>query len=321
MPDLGAQQVEVGPGIEQVPAVEQDLAGRALVRVERIHPVERSQQRRLAAAGRTDEGRHVALGDVEADAASGPGTRRSRSPGCGSTSWAALRPLHRRQPGRRPRLRRALRSGGSWRFRVAVSAYRGWRNTVRARMFRISTDSVISSAAAHARAFQSSKGLIANWKITTGRFAIGPFMSVLQNWLLRAVNSSGAVSPEIRATASSTPVITPPRTALQRDHQDHLPHRRAQRHGGLAQAGGHEPQHVLGGAHDHGDGDQRQRHRARPSREMADVQHVDRVDEQADDDRRRRQQDVVDEAGRARPAGCCARIRRDRCRRGSRWAC
>ena len=49
--------------------------------------------------------------------------------------------------------------------------------------------------------------------MTTGRFAIGPFMSRLQNWLLSEVNRSGAVSPDIRATASRMPVITPPRTA------------------------------------------------------------------------------------------------------------
>ncbi len=54
---------------------------------------------------------------------------------------------------------------------------------------------------------------MANWKMTTGRLAIGAFMSALQNWLLSAVNSSGAVSPDIRATASRMPVMTPLRTA------------------------------------------------------------------------------------------------------------
>ena len=34
-------------------------------------------------------------------------------------------------------------------------------------------------------------------------------MSVLQNWLDSAVNSSGAVSPAIRAIASRIPVIIP----------------------------------------------------------------------------------------------------------------
>ena len=38
---------------------------------------------------------------------------------------------------------------------------------------------------------------------------IGPFMFVLQNWLLSAVKRSGAVSPAMRATASMTPVTIP----------------------------------------------------------------------------------------------------------------
>ena len=45
--------------------------------------------------------------------------------------------------------------------------------------------------------------------MTTGRFAIGAFMSVLQNWLLSTVKRSGAVSPAMRATASMTPVSMP----------------------------------------------------------------------------------------------------------------
>ncbi|MNV65889.1 hypothetical protein D3C71_1586110 [compost metagenome] len=42
---------------------------------------------------------------------------------------------------------------------------------------------------------------------------MGAFMLVLKNWLLSAVNSSGAVSPLMRATASSSPVMTPLRAA------------------------------------------------------------------------------------------------------------
>src|SRR5213592_3091837 len=41
------------------------------------------------------------------------------------------------------------------------------------------------------------------------RFAMGWFMSSDQNWLLSAVNSSGAVSPPMRATASRIPVMIP----------------------------------------------------------------------------------------------------------------
>ena len=36
-------------------------------------------------------------------------------------------------------------------------------------------------------------GLIANLKMVTGRLAIGSFRLVVQNWLLSAVNNSGAV--------------------------------------------------------------------------------------------------------------------------------
>jgi hypothetical protein len=43
--------------------------------------------------------------------------------------------------------------------------------------------------------------------------ASGAFMLADQNWLLSAVNSSGAVSPLMRATASSTPVTMPVRAA------------------------------------------------------------------------------------------------------------
>ena len=42
---------------------------------------------------------------------------------------------------------------------------------------------------------------------------MGAFMLVLKNWLFSAVNSRGAVSPLMRATASSRPVITPLRAA------------------------------------------------------------------------------------------------------------
>ena len=43
---------------------------------------------------------------------------------------------------------------------------------------------------------------------------MGWLMSLLQNWLLSAVKSSGAVSPAMRATASKMPVTTPDRAAL-----------------------------------------------------------------------------------------------------------
>ena len=62
---------------------------------------------------------------------------------------------------------------------------------------------VMSSAPAQASFCQFGYGLSANWKITTGRFAMGALRFVLQNWLFSAVNSSGAVSPLIRATPAA----------------------------------------------------------------------------------------------------------------------
>src|ERR1700722_11190477 len=49
--------------------------------------------------------------------------------------------------------------------------------------------------------------------MTTGRFAMGAFISLLQNWLLSAVNSSGAAAPLMRATANKSAVTVPLRAA------------------------------------------------------------------------------------------------------------
>ena len=54
---------------------------------------------------------------------------------------------------------------------------------------------------------------MANLKMVTGRLAIGAFMSTLKNWFDSAVKSSGAVSPVMRAMASSIPVMIPERAA------------------------------------------------------------------------------------------------------------
>src|SRR4029079_8259128 len=81
--------------------------------------------------------------------------------------------------------------------------------SIRATMLSASTLNVMTRAPDQASFCQSAYGLNANWKITTGRFDIGAFRLVLQNWLLSAVNSKGAVSPLMRAIASRTPVSMP----------------------------------------------------------------------------------------------------------------
>ena len=53
-------------------------------------------------------------------------------------------------------------------------------------------------------------------KITTGRLAVGFSGLTLKNWLFRAVNSRGAVSPLMRAKASRAAVRRPLRAERQR---------------------------------------------------------------------------------------------------------
>src|SRR5262249_17810536 len=84
---------------------------------------------------------------------------------------------------------------------------------IRASTLIARTPSVIRNTPAQASFCQSAKGLMANLNMVTGRLAIGAPRSTDQNWLDSAVKRSGAVSPAIRATASSTPVSTPARAA------------------------------------------------------------------------------------------------------------
>src|SRR6185295_1844629 len=65
--DAGAQDIEVLPGRKNVLAVEQHLAGGALVGIEVVHPVEHAQQRGLAAAGGPDEGGDLVLVERDVD--------------------------------------------------------------------------------------------------------------------------------------------------------------------------------------------------------------------------------------------------------------
>ena len=73
-------------------------------------------------------------------------------------------------------------------------------------MFSKSTPRVIRNTPAQASFCQFSYGLIANLKMVTGRLAMGCDKSLVQNWFDSAVNSRGAVSPAMRATANITPV-------------------------------------------------------------------------------------------------------------------
>src|SRR3546814_9103682 len=88
--------------------------------------------------------------------------------------------------------RRGGRPAQSWLTRL--------RETIaRATRLISSTNPVSTSAPAQAISCHDVYGLPANWYITTGTLAIGPVTSALPYWLPNAVNSSGAVSPEMRS--------------------------------------------------------------------------------------------------------------------------
>src|ERR1700722_11598794 len=172
-----------------------------MTRIQRVHAVEHPQKSRLSAAGGTDERRdttvakrqvhvlqRVGLAIVEIEMPPPELDRmrgRARRGGRGTDTGRGRAGAHRRPPG--------------------FSA----ETTKRAMMLRMRIVRVINSAPDHASCCQFLYGLRANWKMTTGRLAIGWPRLLLQNWLLSAVNRSGAVSPLMRATASNSPVTMP----------------------------------------------------------------------------------------------------------------
>ena len=146
--------------------------------------------------------------------------------------------------------------------------------------------------------------------------------------LPKAVNSSGAVSPLMRASASSTPVTMPERARadqhLQRSASTAArPATAPLRAAWTAPAAASRRWCARPPAARSGPAPRRRRSR----RTWCAVgqggagQHHDGVDEQAEHDRRRRQQDVVEEADRRRRAWCDWRIRPARCRPARRSAC
>jgi len=139
--------------------------------------------------------------------------------------------------------------------------------------------------------------------------------------LLSAVNSSGAVSPEIRAMANSTPVMMPERAARYAHEHDHPPFRATQRRSGFAQAVGHQLQHVVGRAHHHRDHQDGQRERRPPSRNSDRPVPHKQVDKQANKMGWRGQQHIVQEAGSGCKPAALAVFGQNRYPPAHRWAC
>src|SRR5690606_11612470 len=188
----GAQHVEVRARREDVAAPEPDFALGPLPGVQGVHAVQAAQQGRFPAAGRPDEGGHLPGGYVEADPVQGL-----------EVLVVEIKVLD-------PDLGVREEAGGIVRGHGACLFL---DRNARAVTLSVRMPAVMRKAPAHARWCHCSYGLMANWKMTMGRFAMGFIRSVLQYWLFKAVKSRGAVSPAARARARSMPVRMPGRAA------------------------------------------------------------------------------------------------------------
>src|SRR5262249_11353729 len=134
-----------------------------LLRVQLVHAVEAAQERRLAAARRADEGRHVLAEDLDVD------VLQRMELAVVEIEIARLDLDHLVGRGGAA-LPRALGDhfGADGFHRLPPLS-----NMARATTLITSTPIVIRNTPAHASFCQSLNGLIANLKIVTGRFAIG----------------------------------------------------------------------------------------------------------------------------------------------------
>ena len=147
--DAGPQQVEIDTRIDDVEAVELHLSFGVLVRIKVVHPVEHPQQRRLPAARRADEGRHLVLVERQGDALQRPGLAVEELEIADRHLVAQARRIDRRMKGGGGhRGGRDRGRGGHDDFLVPVSA--------RAMMLSASTEMVMMSAPVQASFCQSS---------------------------------------------------------------------------------------------------------------------------------------------------------------------
>src|SRR3954471_10134910 len=218
-PDRAADGDDVDVGRVDVEVVEQDLALGVRAGDLLVHPVDAPHERRLAAAGRADHRRHLVGRVLEVDALDGVGiavvgvdaaqadARRGRVRGRRPAD-GARRKLHRRPAPRG--VGRFVSWGGHRGLRVsghAASLLLRWiRRAIRVRSTTITTS---VSPAPHARWTSRSCAWPTSLKICSGSEFIRWLTSVCAPRTNAAVNSSGAVSPAARATASSDPVTMP----------------------------------------------------------------------------------------------------------------
>src|SRR6185437_3125782 len=167
--DARAQQVEVLPRRENIGTVENHVAGRALIWIQVVHPVEHAQQSRFAASRRADEGGHLVLVKRQADRFQRPRLAVEKIQVADRNLLYKSRAVAGSDRDRR---------NGDGRYTHGCLPD---ETRLRAVMLSARTASVMIRAPVHASDCQSLYGLSANWKITTGRLAIGALRLVLQN--------------------------------------------------------------------------------------------------------------------------------------------
>src|SRR5690606_14689513 len=155
-----------------------------------VHPVERAQERGLAAAGRADERRHRARLDRHRDVLDG-----------------VDRAVVGVQPGYVDRLGHGVGGPLSSGQRLFAAVRRA---TSRASRLSSMMIAIRTSAPVQARSIEFWWGSAACSQMKVGSDACGPWNgSLLIALVKKIVSSSGAVSPMTRATASITPVTMP----------------------------------------------------------------------------------------------------------------
>ena len=105
--------------------------------------------------------------------------------------------------------------------------------------------------------------------------------------LPNAVKMSGAVSPAMRATATSAPVTMPGKRGAQHDAERRAPLRVAERQRRFAHRDRHETNHFLGRARDERNHHRRERDAAGERREVLERAHEQLPGEDAEHDRRK----------------------------------
>ena len=127
---------------------------------------------------------------------------------------------------------------------------------------------------------------------------MGSLSLKLQNWLPKAVNSSGAVSPATRAKASMQPVMMPGEAVRRLTETDGSPLRHAQAEGSFADRVWDGRQHLFGGAGDGGDHHDGEGDAAGQRGEVLLLDDDERVDGDAHHDRRNAVEHVGGESDR-----------------------